>query len=101
MDALTGRPGGLRTPASGRTDRDNWAGAVESSSGLRLWEENELSEVTGELTYIRSAGQRASQQPGKLQICFQSYCLCFLQTCRKQEAVKLTFTVMLHAKERR
>lgn len=79
MDALTGRPGGLRTPASGRTDRDNRAGAVESSSGLRLWEENELSEVTGELTYIRSAGQRASQQPGKLQICFQSYCLCFLQ----------------------
>lgn len=75
MDALTGRPGGLRTPASGRTDRDNRAGAVESSSGLWLWEENELPEVTGELIYIRSAGQRASQQPGKLQICFQSYCL--------------------------
>lgn len=75
MDALTGRPGGLRTPASGRTDRDNRAGAVESSSGLRLWEENELPEVIGELIYIRSAGQRASQQPGKLKICFQSYCL--------------------------
>lgn len=70
MDALTGRPGGLRTPTSGRTDRDNWAGAVESSSGLWLWEENKLSEVTGELIYIRSAWQRASQQPGKPKTCF-------------------------------
>ena len=55
---LTGRPGGLRTPASGRADWDNWAGAVEGSSGLWLGkEENTSCKVTWELSRVRSNPQ--------------------------------------------
>lgn len=47
---LTGGPGGLRTPASGRAHWDNRAGAVEGSSGLRLGKKKALSNMTGELS---------------------------------------------------